>query len=164
MAVTPGPFIPIPSFYPELRWLRCLSLLLAVATLIPLPQSFSQAAPRSVPKAAPKTPAKPQTPAKSQKKVTEEERLQQLYDSARTFQLSGDSERASAAYTAFLTEALRSMARADVRMGQTEQAEKLLNDILAIAPNDVDSLEDYAQLRFEQGKLPEARVLAEKAP
>src|SRR5215467_4909441 len=108
---------------------------LALAILLPTFPCFSQAAPKSAPKApAPKAPLK--VPPKTQKKVTEEERLQQLYDSGRTFQLSGDSERAATAYTAFLTEALRSIARANLRMGQTDQAEKLLGDILAIAPND----------------------------
>src|ERR1044071_7918027 len=108
MAVTRGPSSLSLSLRLELGWVWFPILALALAAILPVPQALSQAAPKSPPKVAPKTPSKLQNPAKPQKKVTEEERLQQLYDSARTFQLSGDSERASTAYTAFLTEALRS--------------------------------------------------------
>jgi len=141
----------------ELGQVRCTLFFLGLAILLATPFVYSQAAPKSTPKAVPKV------PPKTQKNVSEQELLQQHYDAARTFQLSGDSERAFTEYAAFTTEALRSVARASVRMGQMDQAEKLLNEILAIAPTDVESLEDYAQLRFQQDKLPEAQSLAEKA-
>jgi len=157
MVVNRGSFFLSVSTSLESACAQCALVVLALVIFLATPRGFSQAAPKPVPKAAPKA------PPKAQKKVSEEERLQQLYDSARTFQLSGDAERASTAYTAFLTEALRSIARASVRIGQSDQAEKLLNDILVISPNDVDSLEDYAQLCFEHEKLPDARALAEKA-
>jgi tetratricopeptide (TPR) repeat protein len=105
----------------------------------------------------------PKSGPKAQKKPNEQDVLQQHYDAARTFQLSGDTDHAAPEYTAFLAGALRSISRASVGLGQPERAASQLDEILALAPGDVESLLDYAQLRLQQNKLPEARSFAEKA-
>jgi tetratricopeptide (TPR) repeat protein len=87
--------------------------------------------------------------------------LQQHYAAARTFQLSGDEEHASAEYRAFLSGALRLTAKASVELAQFDQAAGYFDEVLELSPNDVDAKLDYAQLRFQQEKLPEARTLAE---
>jgi len=161
MVVTPGSSALSLSFGSELRRVRYgLFAPFLLAFLLLAPCGFPQTTPNSAPKAAPKAP--PKAPPKAQK-VSEQELLQQHYDAARTFQLSGANDRALAEYTAFLTGALRSMARAMVRMGQSDQAEKLFDEILVVSPQDAESLDDYAQLRLEQNKLSEARDFAEKA-
>src|SRR5215831_13704669 len=106
--------------------------------------------------------ASPKAATKPQKKSNEQEVLQQHYDAARTFQLSGDTDHAGAEYTAFLAGTLRNISRASVELGQPERAASLLDEILALAPGDLESQLDYAQLHFQQNRLPEARSLAEK--
>src|ERR1700745_3723290 len=59
----------------------------------------------------------PKTATRPQKKPNEQDVLQQHYDSARTFQLSGDTDRAAAEYTTFLAGTLRSISRASVALG-----------------------------------------------
>jgi tetratricopeptide (TPR) repeat protein len=91
-----------------------------------------------------------------------EARLQQHYDAARTFQLSGDQEHAAAEYKAFLSGALDTCANADAQARQFSKAADLFEGALGIAPEDADIRLDYAFLRLRQGKLQEARSLAEK--
>ena len=88
--------------------------------------------------------------------------FQQHYDAARTFQLSGDQDHAAAEYRAFLVEALRISAKANSDLGQKDRAAALFEDALRLAPDEVQTRIEYAQLRFQQEKLAEARVLAEK--
>jgi tetratricopeptide (TPR) repeat protein len=101
-------------------------------------------------------------PSNSPKKPSEQDILQQHYDAARTFQLSGDQDQAASEYRTFLAGALRSTARACVGLGQLDRSATLLDEALRIAPDDLDALLDLAQLRFQQDKLPDARALAEK--
>ncbi len=121
------------------RWL------IALATfLIALP-GFSQVSPRP-------TPTKPKA----------QDALQKHYDAARTFQLSGDQGRAAAEYSAFLAGALRTSAKAFVELGDVGRAASLFDQALQVAPDDGDARLDYAQMLFQQEKLPPARAAAEK--
>ncbi len=103
----------------------------------------------------------PRAPQKK-KKPAEQEVLQQHYDAARTFQLSGDTEHALVEYRAFLAGSLRSAARVCFSLGQLDRAASLLDEALRIVSDDPEARLDYAQLRFQQDKLPDARALAEK--
>jgi tetratricopeptide (TPR) repeat protein len=102
----------------------------------------------------------PRTPAA---KSTGQDNFQQHYDAARTFQISGDDVHAAAEYRAFLVGALRTSAKASVGLGQLDKAAPLFEDALRLSPDDPQVRLEYAQLRFEQEKLPEARSMAEKA-
>ena len=93
---------------------------------------------------------------------TPEDRLQQHYDAARTFQLGSDREHAAAEYKAFLAEALRRSAIARTRAGEFDEAAGLFDEALRLAPDDGDVRLDYALMRLQQGSLSEARSLAEK--
>src|SRR4029077_14596295 len=108
-----------------------------------------------------RAPTAPRAPQKKQ--PSEQDVLQQHYEAARTFQLSGDAEHASVEYRAFLAGALRSSSRVYFRLGQLDRAASLFDEALRIAPNDSEVLLDYAQLRFQQDKLSDARALVEKA-
>ena len=88
--------------------------------------------------------------------------FQQHFAAARTFQLSGDQERAAAEYSAFLAGALRSSAKASVELGELGRATHLFEQAVAVSPDESETRLDYAQLLFQQENLPEARALAEK--
>ncbi len=94
---------------------------------------------------------------------TPEDSLQRHYDAARTFQLSGDEERAAGEYKAFLGQALRHVANIDADAANFDAAVQLFEEGLRLAPADPDLLLDYAAARLQQGKLGEAKSLAEKA-
>jgi tetratricopeptide (TPR) repeat protein len=107
---------------------------------------------------------KPATKPPTQKaKPSQQEVLQQHYDAARTFQLSGDNEHAAAEYSAFLVSALREEANGYFHLGQADKAALLFEDALRLSKSDTGTLLDYAQMRFQQDKLSEARSLAEQA-
>ena len=111
------------------------------------------------------------------------ESLQQRYDAARTFQISGDPEHAAAEYKAFLAEALRRIGDATINDAQSsdakisdvkiteakireekfEDASKLFAEALTLAPENPDVTLDYAALRLQEGKPKEAQALAERA-
>jgi tetratricopeptide (TPR) repeat protein len=104
-----------------------------------------------------------QTAARAQNtKQQPQDTLQKHYDAARTFQLSGDQERAAAEYGVFLSGALRSNAKASVELGDLNRAASLFDQALLVAPDDPETRLDYAQLLIHQEKLSEARSLAER--
>ncbi len=88
--------------------------------------------------------------------------MQQHYEAARTFQLSGDQDRAAAEYSTFLVEALRISAKASVGLAQWDKAAALFEDALRLSPEDPQTRLAYAQLRFQQEKLLDARSMTEK--
>jgi tetratricopeptide (TPR) repeat protein len=104
-----------------------------------------------------------QASAKAEDKKSAIESLQQHYDAARTFQISGDPDPAAAEYKAFLAEALRQIGDADTNAEKFEDAAKLFAEALALAPENSDATLDYAALRLQEGKLKESQVLAERA-
>jgi tetratricopeptide (TPR) repeat protein len=110
------------------------------------------------PRLKPQSGLKPQPNLKPQP----QDAFQRHYDSARTFQLSGDQEHAAAEYGAFLAGALRSSAKASFELGEMGRAATLFEQALQVAPDDPETRLDYGQLLFRQDKLPEARVAAEK--
>src|SRR5947209_8052371 len=107
---------------------------------------------------APPRAARPSAP-----KPADEDDFQQLYDAARTFQISGNQDRAAAEYRKFLVKFLRVSAKANSDLGQQDKAAGLFEDALHLAPDDPDTRLEYAQLRFKQDKFTDARDLAEKA-
>jgi tetratricopeptide (TPR) repeat protein len=104
-----------------------------------------------------------QTAVRSQNaKPQPQDSFQQHYDAARTFQLSGDQQRAAAEYSVFLAGALRSSAKASFELGELARAANLFDQALQILPDDPETCLDYAQMLIQQEKLPEASALAEK--
>jgi tetratricopeptide (TPR) repeat protein len=103
-----------------------------------------------------------QVPRTRAAKPTGQDNFQQHYDAARTFQISGDEVHAAAEYRAFLVGALRTSAKASVGLGQMDRAATLFEDALRLSSDDPQVRLEYAQLRFQQEKLPEARSMAEK--
>ena len=90
------------------------------------------------------------------------ESLQRHYDAARTFYLGGDLERAAGEYNVFLAEALQALAEAHSGAGDFDRSAALFERALELAPEDRNLRLDFALSRFQAGKLPEARALAEK--
>jgi tetratricopeptide (TPR) repeat protein len=90
------------------------------------------------------------------------ETLQRHYDAAHTFYLGGDLERAAGEYNAFLAEALQSLAEAHSGAGEFDRSVRLFQHALELAPEDRNLRMAFALSRFQAGKLPEARALAEK--
>jgi tetratricopeptide (TPR) repeat protein len=91
------------------------------------------------------------------------ESLQRHYDAARTFQISGEQEKAASEYKTFLAYALGEIAIANVKADRLEEAEKLLAEGVSLAPENVEVNLDYAALRLQQGKPKDAQVFAEHA-
>jgi len=104
-----------------------------------------------------------QSPAKSEGTKPVRESLQQHYDAARTFQISGEQEQAAKEYKAFLAEALRRIGNANTNAQKFEEASKLFAEALTLAPENADALVDYAALLLQEGKPKEAQVFAERA-
>jgi len=92
-----------------------------------------------------------------------QEKLQEHYDAARTFQLSGDQERAAAEYKVFLADALRLIGDANSQAGKFDDADKLLAEALALAPESAEVNLDYAALRLQQGNPKDAEAFALRA-
>jgi tetratricopeptide (TPR) repeat protein len=133
--------------------LRPLAFLLAFLLLGSV--CFAQAPPRHT---APRQTA----PIAQNAKPAAQDDFQRHYDAARTYQVSGDQEHAAAEYILFLAGALRSSAKASFELGEMDQAASLFDQALAVAPSDPEGRLDYAQMLFQQDKLPEARATAEK--
>src|SRR5258708_5575174 len=126
-----------------------LWLIFCASAFLSLP-SVAQVKPRSnIPKQ--------QSPAKPKPQDT----LQQHYDAARTFQLSGNREHAAAEFSAFLAGALGSSAKASYELGEIDRAAELFDQALVVSPNEPETRLDRAQMLFQQEKLPEARAAAE---
>src|ERR1700730_8903268 len=104
-----------------------------------------------------------QVSAKPEGTKSVRERLQEHYDAARTFQISGDKVQAAAEYKAFLGEALRQIADSNISAEKFEDASKLFAEALTLAPENSDANLDYAALCLEEGKPKEAQALAERA-
>jgi tetratricopeptide (TPR) repeat protein len=111
----------------------------------------------TVPAIALQASAKPEAPKSGR------ESLQQHYDAARTFHISGEPQQAAAEYKTFLGEALRQIADANVGADKVEDASKLFSEALTLAPENADINVDYASLRLQQGKPTDAQALAERA-
>jgi tetratricopeptide (TPR) repeat protein len=100
-------------------------------------------------------------PAQKQHSKDSGSNFEEHYQAARTFQLSGDQERAAAEYKAFLSETLRRLADANANLGNLDKAEKLFGEAFAMGSQTTELTLDYAALRLQQGKPKEAQALAE---
>jgi tetratricopeptide (TPR) repeat protein len=121
---------------------------------------YSASAQTAVPRST--TPHK-SSPRPSTQQPGAPDTLQQHYDAARTYGLTGDQERASAEYKAFLSEALRRTANAHSHKGDFTGASQLFQDALDLAPDDANLHLDYALACLDHGNLPEAKAQGEKA-
>lgn len=109
---------------------------------------------------------KPSQASKSQASKSQSavpDTLQQHYDAARTYGLTGDQEHAAAEYKAFLAEALRRTANASSHQGDFKRATELFKDALDLSPEDAGLHLDYAVACLDHDNLPEAKTQAEKA-
>lgn len=104
-----------------------------------------------------------QSSAKADGTKSVREVLQQHYDAARTFQISGDQKQAAGEYKAFLAEALRQIGNANTNAEKFEDAAKLFTEALILTPDNPDATLDYAALRLQEGQAKEAQALAERA-
>jgi tetratricopeptide (TPR) repeat protein len=110
--------------------------------------------------------ASAQTPKPSPKGKSpqqQEQAFQKHFDAARTFQIGGDQEHAATEYKAFLGEALRRIATLRARLGKYDEAEKLLQAGLSVAPDNPELRLDFAAVRLDQDNFAEAKAEAEKA-
>ena len=92
-----------------------------------------------------------------------EQQLQQRYDSARTFQISGDNARAQAEYRGFLGAVLNGLGNAHLGAHDLASAADFYQKALAADSNTPDAAIGLAFLRLQQGKLEEAEQLAQSA-
>jgi tetratricopeptide (TPR) repeat protein len=104
-----------------------------------------------------------QTKPSAKRPVPPVDNLQQHYDAARTYGLSGDTQRSKAEYQAFLAEALRRIGNGWASAGDVKVASDCLDESLSIAPENPDALLDRASAYLTENKLPEAKALALKA-
>ena len=95
-------------------------------------------------------------------KPAAQDQVQQHYEAARTFQLTGDNERAATEYKTFLVEALRISAKANAGLGDREKAAALFEEAQKLAPDNSQLAVEFAQLRFQQDNLPAARSATER--
>src|SRR5690349_214736 len=83
-------------------------------------------------------------------KFNPEQELQQHYDAARTYQISGDNQHASTEYETFLSLALQQCAKIRAVSGDPQEAAVLFDQALRLTPNDNRLLMSYAYLRLQQ--------------
>jgi len=144
------------SLRPSSQKSSLLLLLLLTLTSVAVAQNTPRPSPAHKPSARP-TAARPQNAPQAA-----QENFQQHYDAARTFQVSGDQERAAAEYGLFLSGALRSSAKATVELGEPERGISLFEEALKISPNDAETGLDYGRLLLQQDKPTEARTVVEQ--
>jgi tetratricopeptide (TPR) repeat protein len=84
------------------------------------------------------------------------------YEAARTFQISGDQERAASEYVAFLGGALGSAASTNSRLGNSDKAAVLFDEALRLAPANSAVRLDYGRMRLQQGDFAGAHALGEE--
>ncbi len=101
-------------------------------------------------------------PASAQKKQSRPD-LQQHYDAARTFALSGDQDRAAAEYKVFLGDALGQIASLRTRERDYTSALRLFAQAIEIAPEISVVHKDYASALLSSGDPERAKAQAEQA-
>ena len=138
------------------RWLRRSSLALFLLISPAIAQNGAPATPTPFHK-----PPQHAQPAKP--KPEPPDTLQQHYDAARTFGISGDQEHAAIEYKAFLAEALRRTANARAKEGKPSQAIDLFNDAVAIAPDNPEVHLDFAVLYLDRQNFDAAKAQAGEA-
>ncbi len=105
-------------------------------------------------------PPSTQAQAKPAKKV---DALEQHYEAARRFGLSGDNQRAAPEYRAFLGEAFRRIANAQANTGDFTSAYSFFKGAAVFAPNNPQVFMDWAATYMAERKLPDARDSLTKA-
>ena len=84
-------------------------------------------------------------------------------DGAQVALRSGDQDRAALEYKAFLGQAIHRIANARARMGESDRADLAFDEALGFVDFDPTMRLDYASALFDQGRLPEARAMAQSA-
>ncbi|HEX4484916.1 MAG TPA: tetratricopeptide repeat protein [Terriglobales bacterium] len=87
----------------------------------------------------------------------------QHYNAAQAFSEKGDQPKATAEYKLFLGETLRRMGNAKAQLLDIDGSGRLYEDASAFAPEDPALLSDHAAALLKQGKISEARPLAERS-
>jgi tetratricopeptide (TPR) repeat protein len=108
----------------EAHHLSLICVLLSLATFLPIHASGQTNA---------------ATSAKDKKEPSPQERLQQHYDAARSYQQRGDQEHAAAEYRAFLAGALSSVARFRASTGDFVAAADLFEQASQFSPGSTDA-------------------------
>jgi tetratricopeptide (TPR) repeat protein len=140
----------------SLRWLRRSPLFVSLLISPAIAQNGASTAPAPSHK-----PAQHAQPAKP--KPEPPDTLQQHYDAARTFGISGDQEHAGIEYKAFLGEALRRTANARAKEGKPGEAIDLFSDAVAIAPDNPEVRLDFAVLYLDRQNFDAAKQQAGEA-
>jgi tetratricopeptide (TPR) repeat protein len=89
----------------------------------------------------------------------QEDPLRQHYTAASTFLARGDQQHAAEEYKAFLAQALHLVANAEARIPETSKSADFFAQALEVKGKDPALLNDYAALRFDQGRLSYAETL-----
>jgi len=97
------------------------------------------------------------------KQPSQTDALQQHYEAAHTYALSGNQERAAAEYKTFLAEALRRMANALAHARDVNGAGGYFTEALSFAPKNIDLQLDRAAAYLAANRLDDAKSWTEKA-
>ena len=89
--------------------------------------------------------------------------LQQHYAAASAFLRRGDPQHAGGEYKAFLSEALHRAANAEAQISELSKASDFFAQAMEFANHDSSLFDDFASLRFDQGRLAEAETLLNSA-
>lgn len=99
----------------------------------------------------------------SQSQAAQPDQLKLLYEAAEGYARSGEKERATAEYQAFLAEALHRLANGEALAGEFDTAVLMFDEASSYAPHDQNLRLDYARVCLDAEKLTRAKTLAEEA-
>lgn len=104
-----------------------------------------------------------QTTRKSSNEPIKPDTLEQDYQSARTFSVGGDPDRAAVEYRAFLAEVFRRMANVDTKEAKWQAAIPLFDEAIRLEPKSPELHLDYGNALFTHEDLKDAKEQAQKA-
>jgi len=134
-------------------WLAQARLHLLLLSVTSVQFAFSQA-----------SASRPQQPSsKASQESARPDLLEQHYQSARTFSVGGDFDRAASEYRMFLAEVIRRMANVDSKEGKLETSSALFQEAMSLEPKSPEPPLDYGNALLLHGDLRGAKSQAEKA-
>jgi len=104
-----------------------------------------------------------QTSRKNSNEPTKPDPLEQHYQTARTFSVGGNTDRAAAEYQTFLAEVLRRMANVDAKEAKWQAATALFDEAIRVEPKSAELRLDYGNALFTHEDLKGAKEQAQKA-